>query len=58
MSLLMVLGIWIAASVVLTPLVGYFLSDAAQRAAARRASKDVDAALPLSHPPQAPGSRP
>lgn len=42
MSLLMVLGIWIAASAVLTPVVGYFLSDAAQKAAERRARKNMD----------------
>jgi hypothetical protein len=40
MSLLMILGIWIAASVVLTPLVGYFLSG---RAAERRRHKELDA---------------
>lgn len=45
MSLLMVLGIWIVASAVLTPLVGYFLSDASQRAAERRARKDIEAGL-------------
>lgn len=52
MSLLMVLGIWIAASAVLTPLVGYFLSDAAQRAAERRARKELEAGLqPGAQPP-------
>jgi len=45
MSLLMVLGIWIVASAVLTPLVGYFLSDAAQRAAERRIHKEIEAGL-------------
>ncbi len=43
MSLLMVLGIWIAASAVLTPVVGYLLSGAAHRAAERRAKKEIDA---------------
>ena len=45
MSLLAILGIWIAASVVLTPLVGWFLSGAWQRAAERRARKEIDAGL-------------
>lgn len=45
MSLLMVLGIWFAASAIVTPLVGYFLSDAAQRAAERRSRKDMEASL-------------
>lgn len=52
MSLLVVLGIWIAASAALTPVVGYFLSDAAQRAAERRARKELEAGLnPGAQPP-------
>lgn len=45
MSLLMVLGIWLAASAVLTPVVGYFLSDAPKRAAERKARKELLARL-------------
>lgn len=53
MSLLMVLGIWIAASAVLTPLVGYFLSGASRRAADRRAHEKIDAGLHPGTPPPA-----
>ena len=52
MSLLMVLGIWIAASAVLTPQVGYFLSGASRRTAERRARKEIDAGWhPGTQPP-------
>jgi hypothetical protein len=52
MSLLVVLGIWIAASAVFTPLVGYFLSDAAQKAAERKARRNIEANLGNgAHPP-------
>ncbi len=40
MSLLMILGLWIAGSALLAPVVGYFLSDASRRAAKRRATKN------------------
>jgi hypothetical protein len=56
MSLLMILGIWIAVSVVLTPLVGFFLSGAWHRAAerrARRAHKEIDSSLPTRTTPPA-----
>lgn len=54
MSLLMVLGIWIAASAVLTPVVGYLLSGAAQRRAAeRRARKEIDDRLHAGTQPPA-----
>lgn len=53
MSWLMILGIWIAASVVLTPLVGWFLSGAWHRAAERRARKAMDASLPTGTTPSA-----
>lgn len=51
MSLLTILGIWIAASAVLTPIVGYFLSGAAQRRAAeRKARKEIEAGWPTQPP--------
>jgi hypothetical protein len=53
MSLLVILGIWIAVSAVLTPLVGYFLSGASRRAAERRTSKEIDTGLHPGTPPPA-----
>lgn len=54
MSVLAILGIWIAASAVLTPLVGYFLSGASRRAAARRTKKEIETVWhPGAEPPRA-----
>ncbi len=53
MSWLMILGIWIAVSVVLTPLVGWFLSGAWHRAAERRAHREMDAGLSTRTTPPA-----
>lgn len=53
MSLLVVLGIWIAASLVLTPLVGLLLSGAWQRTAGYRARKEIDTGLRTGTTPPA-----
>ncbi len=53
MSLLVILGIWIAVSVVLTPLVGLFLSGAWHRTAERRARKQIDSGLSTGTTPPA-----
>ena len=38
-TLLIALAIWLVVSLALAPVIGYFLSEAGQRAAARRARK-------------------
>ncbi|GAA0540734.1 uncharacterized protein YneF (UPF0154 family) [Rhizomicrobium palustre] len=43
MSLWLILGIWVALSFAVTPLVGYYLSGAPQRAAQRKAHKELAA---------------
>lgn len=45
MPLLIALGIWIAASVALTPFLGYFLSEGSQHATDPQAAESAEAGL-------------
>lgn len=45
MPLLIVLGIWIAASVALTPFLGFFLSEGSQQSADAQTADSAEASL-------------